>query len=171
MKKKAPSACGALPMHCARRRLQPPRGFPLFFQLLLLHLFSPQQAEMSGDAINKKKIVTFVFCLIGGGREREKGYRRGAWRSSALQLGGRGQLGDNTVPRVPGLAGRRARRGGRPRGGTGAGQGTPGCTWRSSAPPEPGSPPGDSVRPGERTAAARSLQGAPRLPIAGGEFV
>jgi hypothetical protein len=39
---------------------------PLFFLLLLLHLFfSSQRAEMSGDAINKKKIVTFVFCLIG----------------------------------------------------------------------------------------------------------
>lgn len=53
-------------MHSAYRHLQPWRGFSLFFQLLLLHLFffffsKPQRAEMSGDAINKEKIVTFVF--------------------------------------------------------------------------------------------------------------
>lgn len=75
--------------------------------------FSLQRAEMSGDAINKEKIVTFVFCLIGGRRERED-IGRGARRSSALQRGGRGQLGDSTVPRVPGLAGRQARCWGRP---------------------------------------------------------
>lgn len=137
MKKKAPSACRALPMHGARGRLQPRRGFSLFFQLLLLHLFFfPQRAEMSGDAINTKKIVTIAFCLIGG--RRDGGYPQG---SQALQRspapsssGGRGQLGDGTVPRVPGLAGWRARRGGRPS------RGPRGCTWLSPAPPEPAAP-------------------------------
>lgn len=125
---------------------------------------------MSGDAINKKKIVTFVFCLIGGRRERED-IGRGARRSSALQRGGRGQLGDSTVPRVPGLAGRQARCWGRPNRERARGRGQLGHlaeprTFRACGPRRAA----QSARAsGPRQ--PRSLQGALRLPMAGGEFV
>lgn len=108
--------------------------------------FSLQRAEMSGDAINKKKIVTFVFCLIGGRRER--GYRQG---SSALERsaarGSWAARGQHSPPSA------------RPRGAAGAvlgaaeprksaRQGTAGGTWLNPAPSEPAAPAGRLSPPG-----------------------
>lgn len=113
---------------------------------------------MSGDAINKKKIVTFVFCLIGV--QREEGYRqrsltlersaaRGSWAA-------RGQHGPpsarpcGAASAAPGAAER----------GTSTGQGPPGCTWLSPAPPEPTAPAGRLSPPGKRTTAAPEFAGS-----------
>lgn len=145
-KKKAPSACRALPKHCACRRLQPPRGFSFLSALTSSSsFFSPQRAEMSRDAINKKKIVTFVFCLIGGRTER--GFRQGSQaleRSTGGSWAARGQH-DPPSARPRGAAS--AARGAAVLGAS-AGQGPPGCTWLSPAPPESAAPAGLLGPPG-----------------------
>lgn len=89
-----------------------------------------------------------------GERER-RDIGRGAWRSSALQLGGRRRLEDNTVPRVPGLAGRLARRGG----GLAGGERRAGAAGVHLAEPR-ASGAGGSVRRGERTAAPPEFAGS-----------
>lgn len=144
MKKKAPSACQALPMHCACRRLQPRRGFSFLSALTSSSsfFFYPQRAEMSRDAINKKKIVTFVFCLIG--RRTERGFRQG---SQALERS-TGGVGGGRSWAARGLHGppsaRRRGMASAARGaaelGASAGQGPPGCTWLRPAPPESAAP-------------------------------
>lgn len=133
--------------------------------------FSLQRAEMSGDAINKKKIVTFVFCLIGGRRERE--------RISAGELGARalcsegvvGSSGTAQSPECPASrGGRRGAGGGR----TGK-EREAGDSWGHLA--EPRTFRACGPRRAAQSARAsgprqpRSLQGALRLPMAGGEFV
>lgn len=132
--------------------------------------FPPQRAEMSGDAINKKKIVTFVFCLIGGRRERED-IGRGARRSSALQRGVVGSSGTAQSPECPASrGGRRGAGGGR----TGK-EREAGDSWGHLA--EPRTFRACGPRRAAQSARAsgprqpRSLQGALRLPMAGGEFV
>lgn len=65
-----------------------------FSSYFFIFFFFPQRAEMSRDAINKKKIVTFVFCLIGGRTER--GFRQGSQaleRSTGGSWAARGRRG------------------------------------------------------------------------------
>lgn len=58
-----PSAANALHLQA----LAAVAGLLSFLSALTCSSFfsPPRRAEMLGDAINKKKIVTFVFCLIG----------------------------------------------------------------------------------------------------------
>lgn len=173
-----PSAASAL-----RLRAPPAAAAAsLFFQLLLLRFlflfFFPlptslplpptrhpsQRAEMSGDAINKKKIVTFALRLIGGSGEREK-RRRGfsAAGEPALARGGRGSRAawGRALPRVPQArqAGHGRRASSRPGALGGARRPLPSPAARRRQADRP-------RRPGSL------LQGARRLLVAaGGEFV
>lgn len=128
-------------MPCACRRLQPRRGFALFFQLLyfFIFFFPPQRTEMSENAINKKKIIN-ICLLLNWWTEGEVGCRQGSLaleRSAARgSWAARGQH-DLRSARPRGAAS--AARGAAERGKS-AGPGLPGCTRLSPASPEPAAP-------------------------------
>lgn len=107
-----------------------------------------------------------MFCLIGGRTER--GFRQGSQaleRSTGGSWAARGRHGPPSArPRGAASAAR-----GAAELGASAGQGPPGCTWLSPAPPESAAAAGFAGASGPWQ--LRSLQGALRLPIACGEFV
>uniref|UniRef100_A0A8C8ZYH9 Uncharacterized protein n=1 Tax=Prolemur simus TaxID=1328070 RepID=A0A8C8ZYH9_PROSS len=92
--------------------------------------------------LTRRKLLHLCCRGVAGGEAR---------RWSALQPGGRGRLGDCTVPGVPRLAGRRARRGRRPTWGRAPGRGCLGALGRAPRPWSPRSPPSGLVRRVQRT--------------------
>ena len=120
MKKKAPSACGALPMHSAYKHLQPRRGFSLFFQLLLLHLFfflNPNAQKCQEMQLTRRKLLH--LCSFKLADREERGCRQGSQALDSSTARGswaaRGQRGPLSLPGFAGWGAWRAARGWRGR--------------------------------------------------------
>ncbi|XP_074249138.1 uncharacterized protein LOC141583507 [Saimiri boliviensis] len=150
MKKKAPSAWRALPVHSACRRLQPRRGFSLLSALTSSSSFFPPKAQKRQEMqLTRRKLLHLCSAKLQS--ERERGVAGGgAGRSSALQQGGRGSSGTARSPESPASRAASAAPGAAGRGAS-ARQGPPRCTWPSPALPSPRPPPRRSVGGVQRT--------------------